>query len=332
MGRGRVEVFKTIFPNKHEGFVDLFLESLDSWFSADIACCDACYDEFVRKWPGTYLRDMDFQRSAIDLGCFYEGSDLADVFTEDEFWENLKQLKCPRCGVALSANIWPYNFPFDVPNGFEENVAAIAELAKATPFLVLVNTFAKAVYDDIQEAAKVLSDEVLRPHCRGRLDSRLENPGPAELGPPPPAMTGEGRYNHAGRPVCYMASDPETVFLELGEPSGKIYLADVEIKRPVKIIDFAGGLLGSDTLNALIYSSLLSSPTKGEGWDKPEYMFSRFVADCVQSAGIDGIRYPSTRSSNGHNVVLFNRGGDWNGLVEIGHIKEYEGTRKQRPT
>jgi hypothetical protein len=63
MGRGRVEVFKMIFPNKHEGFVDLFLESLDSWFSADIACCDACYDEFVRRNQRSGLFD-----SAVDTG------------------------------------------------------------------------------------------------------------------------------------------------------------------------------------------------------------------------------------------------------------------------
>ena len=192
------------------------------------------------------------------------------------------------------ANIWPYNFPFDVPDRFAENVIAIAELAEATPFLLLTNTFARTVYDEIQEAAKTLSYEVLGAHFRGRLDAKLENPGPMELGPPPRAKTREGRYNHAGRPVCYMASDPETVFLELGEPSENIHLAEVCIKRPVKLFDFASELLGSDTLNALIYSSLLSAPVEGEGWDKPQYVFSRFVADCVQSAGIDGIRYATT--------------------------------------
>ena len=127
-----------------------------------------------------------------------------------------------------------------------------------------------------------------------------------------------------------MASDPETVFLELGEPNEKIHLAEVYIKRPVKLFDFAGELSGSDTLNALIYSSLLSDPTEGEGWDKPQYVFSRFVADCVQSAGIDGIRYATTRSSNGYNVVLFNRGDDWNALIGIRNVKEYEGAPKRR--
>ena len=84
MGRARVELFRRLFPNKREGFEDLFFEELESWFSADIACCDACYDDFVDQWPAIYLRDIEFQTSGTPLNVFYDGSDLRELFTEDE--------------------------------------------------------------------------------------------------------------------------------------------------------------------------------------------------------------------------------------------------------
>ena len=114
----------------------------------------------------------------------------------------------------------------------------------------------------MHRVARALSFEKLATHFRGRPASEAGGGHPEEFGPPPRSKTGEGRYNHAGRPVFYMASDPETVYLELGEPAGGAYIAEVEIIRPVKVIDFSEGSVNSDTLNALIYSSLLSAPRK----------------------------------------------------------------------
>jgi len=300
-----VQIFKLLWANKHDGFADLFYESLESAFTADIACCDACYDDFVGRWPGTYLRDTEFQSSGFPLDLFYEHSDLAEVFTAQEFRTNLEKLKCPRCGNSLSENIWPYNFPFDVPDGFEEHVDQIALIAAVTPFLVLTNEFARTVYDEIHRAENSVGSADLPPHFRARVAADAGTPSATELGPPPAAATREGRYNHAGHPVCYMATDPATAFLEIGEPDGGAYIATVRITRPVRVIDFSEGGLKSDVLSALIWSALLSAPMAGHGWDQPTYVFSRFVADCVRSAGLDGIRYPTTRASSGCNLVVF---------------------------
>jgi len=55
---------------------------------------------------------------------------------------------------------------------------------------------------------------------------------------------------------------------------------------------------------SVMYSNLAAAPSEGVGWDKPEYGLTRFVADCASLAGIDGIRYLSTRPGSGTNVVL----------------------------
>lgn len=57
-------------------------------------------------------------------------------------------------------------------------------------------------------------------------------------------------------------------------------------------------------LASIIYSSLLSAPQDNIGWKRPEYILSRFVGDCALAAGFDAIKYPSTRSSLGYNLVI----------------------------
>ena len=112
--------------------------------------------------------------------------------------------------------------------------------------------------------------------------------------------------------------------LELDDTSEKIYLADIKIIRKVRVLDFREESLSNDILSALIYSSLLSAPATHEGWNKPEYIFSRFVSDCVISVRIDGIRYPTTRASDGYNLVLFNLDNDWNTLIKVVSITEFD--------
>ncbi|MQW72042.1 RES domain-containing protein [Sinorhizobium medicae] len=51
-------------------------------------------------------------------------------------------------------------------------------------------------------------------------------------------------------------------------------------------------------------SVLVAAPRIDRGWLRPEYVFSRFVADCAKSAGFEAIRYASTKSGDGENYVL----------------------------
>jgi len=53
-------------------FEDEFYAALETWFAADIACCEGCYDDFLKLWPHAYSADnAEFQCSEISLELFY---------------------------------------------------------------------------------------------------------------------------------------------------------------------------------------------------------------------------------------------------------------------
>ena len=52
-----------------EIFEEYFEHAIESGFSADIACCDACYDEFLSLWPHVYsANDSEFQNGRGEKG------------------------------------------------------------------------------------------------------------------------------------------------------------------------------------------------------------------------------------------------------------------------
>lgn len=288
-------------------FEEFFDSDLDSWFSADIACCDNCYDDFVSRWPGTYMRDMHFQCKSIGLGAFYSGSKFCNSYTEEEFWKYIQTVKCPVCRSPLTSNIWLYNFSFESPQEYSEFADEIATIARNTPFLVLEHPFAKNVFDIIIDSfQKCDTIAVGSTYYRGRYKSQISVIETKEFKAPPAEKTREGRYNHAGMPVLYFGSDIKTCYAELGGREG-VYVAETLIKSDLSALDL-NGLYGNydanEILLALVHSSLLSAPKKTEGWHNPQYVFSRFIADCAKSAGYDAIKYPTTKSSKGHNLVI----------------------------
>lgn len=125
-------------------FSTVFAEVIESWFSADIACCDSCYNSFVGTWPAIYERDKDFQSSGMPLDAIYDGSSaLCELYTEKEFLERAAELSCPRCGNTFIGNVWPYELPFEPPSDFENIVSDIQLISRKTPSLVLTNKYAR---------------------------------------------------------------------------------------------------------------------------------------------------------------------------------------------
>jgi len=158
-------------------------------------------------------------------------------------------------------------------------------------------------------------------HYRARSCRFLNSPTFEAFLPPPPSKTGEGRYNHAGLPVLYVATDPATCCLELGSPKDGVFFAQVRFLRPIRILDLRDQNLESNLLKAALQSSLLSAPSDQEGWHRPEYVFSRFLADCALASGIDAIKYPSVHSTRGDNLVVLGTNRDWSKAVELSKIE-----------
>jgi RES domain-containing protein len=293
-------------------FEELFYRDLESWFSSDIACCDNCYDDFLENWPHAYSADdAAFQRSGIDLSCFYSGSRLRDTYTEEEFFRFLRLLECPRCGEELKYNIWPYNFPFDVVKGFEAYLLEISDLSQKTPFLILKHSFAQDIYSAIKGLSEI-SEPITFSNSlyRARALSSLNANEASEFDFPPNNVVSEGRYNHAGIPVLYLGSTPETCFHEMREVA--CHIGEVKINNAIKILDLVNPYDAHeehhDLLNTLVYSALMSAKQDNTGWYRPKYVFSRFISDCAKSVGFDAVRYPSTRVGNENfNIVILSQ-------------------------
>lgn len=293
-------------------FEELFFHELESWFTADIACCDNCHDDFVTEWPYAYSADgARFQCNSIDLGCFYSGSRLSESYTEEEFKKLLPTIKCPNCGESLTYNMWPYNLPFDPPDDYDIILDEIAHRASATPFLLIEHPFCTNVRDAIagvaaKSGASISNDFLFR----GRSLSPGSSPSLDDFDFPPAEYVREGRYNHAGDSVLYLASSEEVCKAEMRN-AAHLHIAKFRFPVPLKNLDLmsphkdAGA--HADVLSFIVFSALLSAKSQDKGFSRPEYVFSRFIKDCAKSLGFDAIRYPSTRVGTARfNLVIIN--------------------------
>lgn len=295
-----------------DSFEVCFYRDLEKGFSADIACCDQCRSDFLSMWPyADHADDRDFDTTGIDLDTCYSGSYLRDQYTEAEFKEFTRQLRCPRCDRPLNSKIWLYNFPFDVPPDFERKIREINAIAESTPFLLLEHRFCREVLLSIRELSGVVQNSRIETSLfRGRRTEAFDLPQSVEtFDSPSRNHVEEGRYNHAGHPVLYLASDKETCKAELRDAA--CLVLEFELLRPIMVLDlidpFESHEAHADLLNSLVYSALVSAKQSDTGWHKPHYTVSRFVADCARASGFDAIKYPSTRrSGRNFNLVLVN--------------------------
>jgi hypothetical protein len=294
-------------------FEELFYHELESWFTADIACCDNCHDDFVAEWPYAYSADgARFQCDSIDLRAFYSGSRLADSYSEDEFQKLLPSIKCPNCGESLTCNMWPYNLPFNPPDDYEIILDEIALRASETPFLLLEYPFCTKVRNAIADVSAKCGTSVSTDFLfRGRSLSSGSTPGIGDFDFPPAEFVKEGRYNHAGDSVLYLASSEEVCKAEMRN-AANLHIAKFRLPVPLKILDLmsphedAGE--HADILSFIVFSALLSAKSQDKGFSRPEYVFSRFIKDCAKSLGFDAIRFPSTRVGTARfNLVVINR-------------------------
>lgn len=298
--------------NEFAVFESMLLSELDRYFNAEIACCDHCCDDFLESWPwADKADDYDFQRRSIDLQWFYDTGRMRDVWTEAEYWALMGEMECPRCCSPLAGNIWAYELPFDVPRNIESTIYEVSELANKTPFLLLENDFCRKIHAAIKETEKHINPVQVE-HSLYRARAKHQNPKPiiSDFDFPPPQFVSEGRYNHAGNPALYLASDIETCKAETRNCD--VLILEFMLKAPLKIFDLTSDFDEpanyTDLLKCLTYSALVSAHQTEQGLYKPHYTVSRFVADCVKSAGFDAIKYPSTRSAYGaFNLVVVNQ-------------------------
>lgn len=295
---------------------DSFIADLDSWFSSDIACCDNCYNEFVKQWPlAFFAEDSKFQRQGIDMRSFYDGSRrIKHDYSYEYFVKLIKNINCPMCGAPLGGTIWAYDLPFSIPYNFFRNIREIEQLSQNTPFLLYTNQFSQKVFELLKKIYNNSSKDLYPDYLfRARFIKSLNSFDYSEFDFPPKEYVQEGRYNHAGIPVLYLGNSLSTCFYELREQT--CVIAKIKINKEITILDLVetDKILDYhdddyDLLNAIIFSTLISSKQIDSGMHKPNYVFSRFLRDCAIYIGFDAIKYPSTRafSDVDFNIAFLN--------------------------
>jgi hypothetical protein len=295
-------------------FEDMFYRDIESGWNVDRFYCDHCYDKFIAEWPLAYsARGAEFQCAGIGLDTFFSGSRLQTHFSPADFRRLIVQLDCPTCDSPLEGNIWPYHLPFDIPKGFISDVEEIGKLAAKTPFLLLQYPLCARIFNLIQRvSASTSMTQIAERLYRARRVGPGVEKSIASFDFAPARYVAEGRYNHAGRPVLYLASAVKICVAEIR--GADCLIMGFQLAPPIKILDLVDIEFDDDEerelLNALCYSALASAPENGEGWEKPAYVFTRFLGDCAAYAGFDAIKYSSTRVSEqdgDFNLVILNR-------------------------
>lgn len=178
---------------------------------------------------------------------------------------------------------------------------------------MLEHPFAQKVLAEVRaEAGRTQAQVHDKPLYRARLAADVQKLGQdanalATYGPAPASVTSEGRFNHAGAPMLYLANDAAVAAAELGQVGETCLVGRLSVLTPLKVLDLIdaeGDAVDSELFNALANSALLAAPRTDEGWVKRQYVFSRFIADCARSAGFDAIRYGSTKARSGVNYVV----------------------------
>ena len=135
---------------------------------------------------------------------------------------------------------------------------------------------------------------------------------------PPPELATPGRANARGRVMLYCADQEMTAVAEMRPARGEyVSVAEVMVMRELTILDLAAdpdwpNPFTNESVNYWIefadlliaFADQLSTPLRSRD-DPTDYIPSQKLAEAIEKARVDGIRYPSAMAPGGTNVVLF---------------------------
>lgn len=315
---------------REEIFHILFFEELESCHSTDFFLCDNCIDEFKEKYKGIDLTDITLQTNMMPLEVFHSGTIISSFFSFDECEKYIHIIECPYCSHPLEYNFWPYDLLFDVGK-YADDIEEISKIASCTPFLLLSNPFATKTLELIKEIVKTSSYEIIGINVyRSRT---TKNPNTIlhhnEIGAIPDSLAKEGRFNHSGHGHLYVSTSKEVCIKEIGANQNKsVCTASIKLLKSLKILDLTdikGFKIDNKLYSVILSSSLIYNSPSDNSWERPEYVFTRFIADSALFAGFDGIKYNSRYSFDGFNYVIFkdksNKNFNWDSIYMIEDVE-----------
>lgn len=243
-----------------------------------------------------------------------------DLEIPEEYWEEITSfIDCPRCGTPLDTgseigvtsliedkieSMW-----FEWKERYSNRLGEFFDFLEKYPYLGITHDIGAEIYATV--ASFPQRDIERRTGFKGRAGTaRVKSP--KDMYPPDPAAVKipEGRFNHFGQRVFYLANSEEGAAKEGLEEPGKVWLQKFRIENATKILDLTVDPAEEPEARknlltfGLIYGGELRTFVEREkGW-KPEYFVPRFIADCARKEGFNGIKYKSSRYYL-ENLVLF---------------------------
>ncbi len=296
--------------------------------SYEITHCLNCQPRDSGEWIWvlgirTYLQDL-----------------LNDLDIPEPYHEAVtKGLTCPHCGtnIELESDVGiktDYESYIDFKwkewyQKYQDKFEEFFYFIKKYPYLGLQHKLGKQIFEKVPELPKIIIEKETWFRARKVNGSKLlrtEDLYPAD---PEKVEIGEGRYNHFGQNVFYLAKDDYGAAVELLDESGLVWLQKFNLIKSDKIIDLSHEI--SEEPNAeldllsfgLRYSKVLERRVKrSAGW-KPEYFIPRFIADCAKLYGYSGVKFNSSRSCS-LNLVLFSWESEGIQPIETPYIYKFE--------
>jgi|GEM_PF-3185441 len=277
----------------------------------DIESCQYC--------PENQDSDMGFM-----LGDAMEIQELlAQAGVDDDDMEHyLPLLSCPNCGIPGS----DFNLDDEVgmPTGEEllhrqrwnewsrelrPRVDEFAAQLRAYPYLGGIRELGQEILRTLPNFPRVTLPP--RRWWRARKADGARVFVLQDLQPPPAyEARAEGRFNHYGQSLFYLAGTQRAVLRETVEVSGNERVAwlqefafgEVENILDLRVKDWSEEL--TPPLFAMgLTSEYISTTAASTAW-KPEYLVPRFIADSARYVGCRGIIFNSAKHHD-ENLVLF---------------------------
>lgn len=131
---------------------------------------------------------------------------------------------------------------------------------------------------------------------------------------PPKDRAVAGRANSAGISFLYVATDEKTAIMEMRPQIGQCFnVCKIEICRNILIFDFtyaANEMKEDDSIKSgdlYAISKEFSYPNYGNPED---YIPTQYLCEYLRQKGFDGIRYKSSVSPEGTNLIIFDTNSD----------------------
>ena len=287
------------------------------------------YDKEIEK----YLELIQPHIAYCDTCQPYDGGDvvwifgnrinLEDLFDEYEIPDNLREelaenLYCQNCrrelcryddiGLKTQTELEADKRWDDWHQNYDWKIEEFGDFLEKYPYLGLNHEIGEKLHSTISNFPKTDIKEEIWWRARKTMGGKRLS---MEDMYPPRFPEAEGRFNHYGQSVFYLALTAEAAMLEILDKGECLaWVQQFSIKEISKLLDLSNHVSAEEDFPILALGLInvklpsIVVPNKKSPW-KPEYFIPRFIADCAKNQGFNGIIFNSQEHYE-RNLVLFN--------------------------